>query len=169
MITYYLNFKDMLYLPTKESTPVTFLGPQLPYLEPVLVIEAFWEHGQVFHTPQLSHRCALLDVTWRCSWIHTRTTQSSTTRTLWTLTAMPRCWWRGSSTCGSQTTNRPKKKQWWNSKFHLFFFCLFSFSLWKDVKPIHHNPPTQNQNWSGRLDGMTVVVGNLFLDQFQPF
>lgn len=41
VITYYLNFKDMLYLPTKESTPVKFLGPQLPYLEPVLVIEVF--------------------------------------------------------------------------------------------------------------------------------
>lgn len=68
------------------------------------------------HPYWLSHRCALLDVTWRCCWIRTRTILSFTTRTLWTLTATHRCWWRGSSTCGSQTTDQPKKKHWWNSK-----------------------------------------------------
>lgn len=65
----------------------------------------------VSHTWTLSHRCAPLDATWRCSWIHTPMTQSSTTRTLWTSTATPRCWWRGSSNCSFQTTSQPKKKQ----------------------------------------------------------
>lgn len=67
-------------------------------------------------------RFVLLGATWLCCWIHTHTTQSSGTPFHWTSPAMPRCSWRGCSTCSSRIISRPKQKQWWKG--------LFSFSLW---------------------------------------